>query len=295
MRSWLVLFIGVAAICPAALLIRVANAEAAPLVIGAYRLSIASLLVVPVALLTAHREVDALQRDTAGPLLASGVCLALHFAFWITSLSYTSIASSVVLVTTTPLMLAALPRRWSGDPVSLRTVMGIVIALGGTGAIAYADAGAGQHGLLGDALALLGAAAMAGHRVLGRRLLPQMSVLPYIAVTYPTVAILLLVSALASGAALAGFSAQTYGAIALLALGPQIVGHTLNNWSLQRLSAVAVSTAVMVEPLGASALAALFLDEWPSVWVGMGGVAVLAGVVLVVAAERGMKVDPALY
>lgn len=286
MRSWLILFISVAAISPAALLIRVANVDASPLVIGAYRLSIAALIVVPAALVTSHKSLDALRRDDLWLLLISGVCLALHLAFWITSLSYTSIASSVVLVTTTPLMLAVLPRRWTSDVVTRRTIAGIAVALVGTAVIAYADAGTGQHRLFGDALALLGAAAMAGHRVLGRRLMSEMPLMPYVAVTYPVAAVVLLAGAVASGAALSGFSTQTYGAVALLALGPQIIGHSAANWSLQRMSAVAVSTAIMAEPVGASILAAIFLAEFPGVWVIVGGVAVLAGIALTVGAER---------
>ncbi len=289
MRSLLILILSVAAISPAALLIRVANVEASPLVIGAYRLSIASLIVVPVALVTAHDKLDALRRDDLRLLVVSGVCLALHFAFWITSLSYTSVASSVVLVTTTPLILARMPRRWSSDAVTRRTIIGIAIALVGTAIIAYADAGTGQHGLLGDALALLGAAAMAGHRVIGRQLMPKMSLMPYVAVTYPVAAMVLFTGAAASGATLAGFSTQAWGAIVLLALGPQIIGHSAANWSLQRLSAVAVSTAIMAEPIGASVLAAVFLAEWPGVWVIVGGIAVLVGVLITVSEERATE------
>lgn len=285
MLSWATLFLGIAATLPAAMLIRLA-AEASPLVIGAYRLGIASAVVLPLALFTAPREVGALRRGELGLLLASGVCLALHFAFWITSLTYTSVASSVVLVTTTPLLLALLPVRWRGDPLTWQAVLGILLALAGTGAIAYADAGYAGGALLGDGLALLGAAAMAGHRLLGRRLLGRMSLRIYVAAIYPVAGIVLLAGALTSGEPLAGFSPATYGALALLALLPQLVGHSTLNWALRRLSAVAVSAAVMAEPVGAAALAALFLGELPSWGVVIGGIAVLAGVYLTLVAER---------
>ena len=285
MLAWTVLFIGVAATFPAASLVRLAG-EAAPLVIGAYRLSIASAVVVPLGLLRGSRARLALSKQDAGLLLLSGVCLALHFAFWITSLSYTSVASSVVLVTTTPLMLALVPRRWRGDSITWRSVAGIAVALVGTAVIAYADAGYAEGALLGDGLALLGAAAMAGHWLLGRSLLVRTPLQVYVAITYPMAAVVLLAGAVAVSAPLTGFSGQTYGAILLLALLPQLVGHSSANWALRRLSAAAVSTAFMAEPVGAAIVAVLLLGELPPVGVVVGGAAVLVGISLVVRGER---------
>ena len=206
--------------------------------------------------------------------------LALHFAFWIASLRYTSVTSSVVLVTTTPLMVAMLPSRWTGDSISRRTVLGILIALLGITLIAFGDAGAGPGTLWGDGLALLGAAAMAGNWVVGRRLMRQLPLPAYISVIYPVAALVLLAAAAVSGGPFTGFAPATYAALVMLALLPQVIGHSTLNWALSRLGAVAVSTAVMGEPVGATLLVLLFLGEAPG-WSQVGGGAVvLAGVYL---------------
>lgn len=285
MPPYVGLALGVAAVSSAAVIIRLAG-EAPALVIGAYRLTIASLVVLPAALLFKHRDLEAYEKSSITIALLSGAFLALHFAFWVTSLDYTSVASSVVLVTTSPLMIAPLSRWLTGDAVSRRTVFGILLALIGVGTIAF---GAGRPefgGLAGDGLALLGAAAMTGHRITGRRLRCSVSVMAFISVSYPVAAVLLMMAAGVSGSAFSGFAPATYWWLLLLGLLPQVLGHSLLNWSLGHLSAVIVSTAVMAEPVGATVLAYLVLSEAPGLHELVGGAIVLAGVYLAVGGEK---------
>lgn len=281
----LVLAVGVLAVSSAAIIIRLAG-EAPPLAIGVYRLAVASLVVLPGAQLVAPGALAAYTRRTLSGAVLSGLFLALHFAFWITSLGYTSVASSVVLVTTAPLFVAPISHWLTGDRVSWRMVLGILVALGGTAVIAFGAAGADPGALLGNGLALLGAATVAGHHLMGRRLLRELPVAAYISVVYPTAALALFVAALASGGPLAGYAPETYGYLVLLALIPQVLGHSSLNWSLSRLSAVAVSTAVMAEPVGATLLALLLLGEAPRPTELLGGAIVLAGVYVALRGER---------
>ena len=285
MPPYLGLALGVAAVSSAAVIIRLAG-EAPALVIGVYRLTIASLVVLPAALLFKHRDLEAYDKRSITIALLSGAFLALHFAFWITSLDFTSVASSVVLVTTSPLMIAPLSRWLTGDAVCRRTVFGILLALLGVGTIAF-GAGRPEFGdLAGDGLALLGAAAMAGHRITGRRLRRDVSVMAFISVAYPVAAVLLMMAAWVSGSAFSGFAPATYWWLLLLGLLPQVLGHSLLNWSLGHLSAVIVSTAVMAEPAGATVLAYFFLSEAPGPHELVGGAIVLAGVYLAVGGEK---------
>ncbi|MBI2888096.1 MAG: DMT family transporter [Chloroflexi bacterium] len=295
----LVLALGVLAVSSAAVLIRLA-AEAPALAIGAYRLSIASLIVLPVAYGVARTDLRRYSPGLLGLAAASGGFLALHFAFWISSLEHTSVASSVLLVTTTPLMVAPLGAWLLKDRVTWPMLAGTVIALAGTAIIAAGDAGlpAGQAGLapgtlLGNGLALLGAAAMAGHRLTGRRLRREVSLMAFIAVSYPVAALALVAGAVLAGQPLSGFSSETYGLLLLLGLLPQVLGHSALNWALGHMSAMAVSTAVMAEPVGASLLAFALLGEalHPSQLVG--GAIVLAGVYLVLRAEATERISPA--
>ena len=171
MPPYLGLVLGVAAVSSAAVIIRLAG-EAPALTIGAYRLVIASLVVLPVAFAVARPDLSAYHQHSFRMACLSGLFLALHFGCWITSLDYTTVASSVVLVTTSPLMIAPFSRWLTGDPVSRRTVLGILIALAGTAVLAFGDGRFEADALAGNGLALLGAAAVAGHRITGRRQRP---------------------------------------------------------------------------------------------------------------------------
>jgi drug/metabolite transporter (DMT)-like permease len=210
----------------------------------------------------------------------------MHFGFWISSLRHTSVASSVVLVTTYPLLVAAASPLVTGDRPARRTVLGILVALAGSAVIAYHDAGVSEGALWGNLLAVLGSATVAGHFLIGRRLRVRLSLLAYVAVVYPVAALCLLAAALAAGDTLAGFAPATYLWMALLGLGPQVLGHSTLNWALKHLTAVAVTTAVMAEPVGASLLVWLALGEAPARLQALGGAVVLTGVALALTAER---------
>lgn len=270
---------GVAAVSTAAVLIR--EAEAPALVIAAYRLSFASLPLLALACLKRRQPLPA-GTDRRVLLLVSGVTLALHFAFWVASVKQTSVVTASVLVTTTPLFvaLASGPLLAERPPPILWT--GLAVAAAGSLLMVSEDFGAGGDTLQGDAFALLGAVFGAGYFLAGRRLLSGGSTgwLEYVTVAYSTAAICLLGLALISGASLAGYPAETYGIFALLALVPQLIGHTAVNRSLSRLPAVAVSLAVMGEPVGATLLAAGLLGEEPTFVQVAGGLLVLFGVYL---------------
>ena len=200
------------------------------------------------------------------------------FAFWIASLEHTSVASSVVIVTSNPIYVAIGAAVLLRERSSMRVMVGIAIALAGGVVIALGDWGLGDRRLFGDSLALLGAVAVAGYYIAGRNLRERLSILGYIAPVYGAAAVILVAAALATGTQLTGFGVEVYGWLVLLALLPQLVGHSSLNWSLGYLPATLVATAVMAEPIGASLLAWLVLDEAPPVSSVAGGALVLVGV-----------------
>jgi drug/metabolite transporter (DMT)-like permease len=288
--NFAILALGVAAVSTAAVLIREAGAPS--LVIATYRLVLASL---PLLLLAGVRRQPVLPEARSLVLLTllSGVFLALHFALWIAAVQQTSIVTSVVLVTTTPLFVGL-----AGGPLLGETpsrVIWIALAISGAGTLimVFEDFDAGADTLIGDAFALLAAIFASGYLMAGRRLLGSGGGwLPYITVTYSTGALLLLGAALVSGEALGGYSARTYAFFVLLALVPQLIGHTAVNRSLGHLPAIVVSLAVLGEPIGATILAAVFLDEDPTLLQLCGGLLVLAGVAVGVRGD--VRTRPAL-
>lgn len=258
------------------MLIRLADAPS--LVIAAYRLSLASLILVPLGLARAAPEIRVLSGRQLLFAGLAGIFLALHFAFWITSLDYTSVASSVVLVTINPIFVGIASHFLTSDRLSRQTMAGIAMAVAGAGVISYGDWGIGWRALWGDVLALLGALAVAGYYMMGRRLRHRLSLLAYASLVYLTAALVLLALAVASEGRLEGYSVQTYLMLVLLALVPQLLGHTSLNWALRYVPATLVSTAVLGEPVGATILAYLILGEVPTPPEIGGGALVLVGV-----------------
>lgn len=219
-------------------------------------------------------------RDRLG-LLMSGVCLALHFATWIASLSFTSVTSSVVLVTTNPLFVGLGSVIFLKERVSPRLWLGILIAFLGCLVIAATEPGhprSAPYPLWGNALALTGAMFMSGYLLLGRGLQTRLSTISYVASVYTVAALTLFGLVVISGSPLGGFSAQNWLFLGLMAVVPQGIGHTLLNRSLRLLPASIVALAILGEPVGASWMAAAWLDEVPNLTQMAGAVLVLIGV-----------------
>jgi drug/metabolite transporter (DMT)-like permease len=217
------------------------------------------------------------------PLMAlAGVLLGLHFWAWIASLRYTSVASSVVLVSLRPIFAWAMAALWLGEFPGVRERWGMVVAVLGAMLIGAADARASRGALAGDLLALGGALAVAGYVVIGRRVRRAVGVWSYVSVVYAVAAAALALVALGRGTALAGFGARDWTVIGAMAAGPMLVGHTGMNYALKHLPASTVNVAALGEPVGASVIAWLVpaIHEVPAPSVAIGAVLVLAGIVL---------------
>lgn len=260
-----------------AILFRLASIAAqAPLTVAFYRMGLTvALLAGP--LLWRRREALAglVLRDVA-LCVVSGAFLALHFAAWFTSLNFTSVASSTVLVTTHPLMVLAFGYVVWNERVRPVALAGVGLAVAGAALVGWGDFAGGPEALFGDLLALLGAAAVGGYFLVGRVVRRRVDILAYAVLTYGVAATFLCVAAVAFGQPLRGFSAGDWLIFAALAVFPTILGHTLINWALRYLSASVISVSILGEPIGASLLAWLIWQQLP------GAVTLLGGVVLVI-------------
>ena len=285
-RFLLSLGLGVVAISSASLMIRLAQAEGVPtLSIAAWRLVFASLFLLPYAWATHRDELRDLSRRELALLIASGVFLGLHFAAWIASLGYTSVASSVVLVSMGPLFVGLGSWIFLGERPTARMAVGILMAAAGSIVISWGDLGRGQDHLLGDVLALVGAVMIASYLMIGRKVRARRSLTAYIAPVYGTATLTLLAIALAGRQPMLGFSLPAYGWMLALGLVPQLVGHSMLNWALQYLSATYVSIITLTEPLGSSVLAYAILDETISWSTAAGGALILGGIYIASQAE----------
>ncbi len=292
LKPYLVLSLGILAVSFAAILISFARMEGVPAVaVAALRLTFASLILAPIATVRARHEWRQLSPRDLLLAILSGILLALHFAFWISSLDYTSVMSSVVLVSTNPLFVGAASVLLLRESLRRGTVIGIAVAALGMALIGLSDLGqAGAESLRGDALALAGAAAVSGYLLIGRRLRKQLSLLAYIGLVYSTAAIVLIAMAVLMGTSLIGYSVAGYAFVVLLALGPQLIGHSSYNWALKYLSATFITITLLAEPIGATLLAIPLLAQIPSPIKLLGGALILAGIYLAAREESRVEV-----
>jgi drug/metabolite transporter (DMT)-like permease len=276
-----VLVVGVCAVSTAALLIR--EADAPSMVIAASRLALASMPLLAIEGVQRVRGVSGAPTDDARRQLAltllAGVFMALHFGFWVASVKQTSIVTTVVLVTTQPLFVALLAGWLLREHAHRDTWLGIALAAAGAAVMVSADAGSRSDTLIGDLYAVLGAIFASGYILTGRLMLASgLGWRPYVTRAYTVAAVLLVAAALVTGETFAGYSTRTYAIFVLLALVPQLIGHTAINRSLGYLPAATVAVAILGEPVGATILGAIFLDETPTALQLIGALLVLAGV-----------------
>jgi drug/metabolite transporter (DMT)-like permease len=289
------ILIAILAVSTASIFIRFAQSEGAPsLVIAALRLTFATLILAPIALLKHREELKRLTRNEVLAGLFSGIFLALHFATWISSLEYTSVASSAVFVSTGPLWVALLSPLLLNERLAKTAIIGLGLSLLGGTIIGLSDACVWDAGLscpamrdalqgrvvIGNFLALAGAWTVTGYLIIGRKLRANVSLIPYIFMVYGFAAVVLIVIMIGAGNSPFGYAPKTYGWIFLLAALPQLVGHSTYNWALKYLPAALVAVTILGEPVGSATLAFFILNEIPGIATIVGGVFILAGIYL---------------
>jgi drug/metabolite transporter (DMT)-like permease len=287
----IVLVTGILAVSTAAVFIRLAIAATDTagvqfsLFLAAARLVIASTVLLPT---WRTMQFNQLNRQGLGFAIAAGVCLAAHFAAWITSLTFTSIAASATLVTTNPIWVALISWVWFKEAPNRITALGIVIALMGGGLIASSSdsTAAASHPLLGNLLAIVGAIMASFYFLLGREAQQRgLSIGRYAAIAYTTGAFVLLPLPLLVGGHYLGYPATVYFYTLMMALAAQVIGHTAINWSVRWVSPTLVTLALLFEPVGASVLGYIVFEEAPSSLVLIGAVVVLIGVTIAVVGD----------
>ncbi|MCK9987819.1 MAG: hypothetical protein AzoDbin1_04291 [Azoarcus sp.] len=287
---FVVLGIGLMAVSFGAIFARFAQAEGVPsLAVACWRLGLAALVVTPIALWQSGHALARLNRRQGLLALAAGFFLALHFGTWITSLEYTSVASSTALVTTNPLWIGLASFVLFRERPSRMMLGGIALSFGGSLLIFWSDsqnAGAGANPMLGNLLALVGSWCFSAYLLIGRRLRAGLPLPAYVWLAYGVAALLLVVASGSSGSPLSGFSVTAWAVLAGMALGPQLLGHTAYNWSLRHVSATFVAVVTLGEPVASAAMAFIVFGEGFAPLQFGGFALLLAGIYL---AARGEK------
>jgi drug/metabolite transporter (DMT)-like permease len=260
-------------------------ADAPALVTAAYRVGLASLILIPLAVWKAGDELRNLSFSEIRLAILSGFFLALHFASWISSLDYTAIANSVVLVNTVPLWVGLLTPMIAKDRLTRATVISIIVSVFGAVIIGLGDFATGGQALFGDLLAVIGAICAALYLLLGRNLRRKLSLLSYIAICYGSAALFLWLAVIALTLPVSGYDTQTVAAFWAMALVSQIIGHSSYNWALKWFSTGFIAVALLGEPVGSTIMAYLIFNEgltWPK---AVGGLFILSAIYIAASGE----------
>ena len=255
------------------------------LMIATYRLVISSVILLIIAKSRNVRFSLFSKRQLVTGMLG-GMFLALHFSVWISSLKFTSVASSVVLVTTNPIFVGIFSYLFLRETQPVELIVGIILSFSGSIILAVGDSGLrgltinDPSSLLGDSLALLGAIMASGYLLVGSRMRRDVDVLSYASIVYSFSALFLLMTSFLSGIPFTGYRASSYVYMVLLAIVPQLIGHTSINWALKHLKASMIAITILGEPIGASILAYLIFKEGISSFQGMGIILILLAIII---------------
>ncbi len=279
-KTYLILFGGVFALSASAIFVKVADAPSS--VIAFYRLFIAGAVLFPFFLFSAkcRTEFRTLTKSQWIQTIAAGLFLALHYVLWFESLNYTSIASSTVIVSLQPLFSLWLERFISKKKLKSTAIIGCLIALCGCFVIGFGDLQVSGKSLLGDLLAFVAAGVISLYFFVGESVRKDITAVTYSTLSYLISAIILFLYIMIQGGSLGGYTAQTWWAFAALALISTIGGQFIFNLLLKKVSASAVTMAILGEPIGTCVLAYLILHEGIALQQFIGILIIMAGMVV---------------
>jgi len=287
---FVVLGVGLLTVSFSAILARLAQAEGvSSLAVATWRLGLAAIIITPVALIQSRHELLRLSRAQVGMAMAAGLLLALHFASWITSLEYTSVASSTALVTTNPLWIGLASFLIFRETPTRMMIGGIGLSFAGSLFIFWSDsqtAGAGSNPMLGNLLALVGSWCFSAYLLIGRKLRAGLGLPAYIWLAYGAAALFLFAASGTGGVDLLSHSGAAWLVLLGMALGPQLLGHTAYNWSLRYVSATFVAVVTLGEPVGSALLAFILFGEGFAPLQFVGFSLLLAGIYLAAKGEK---------
>ena len=290
-RIFACMSVGIVAISFASIFIKFCD-DVPSIMIATYRLTISSIILLTIAKGRGIRFTSFSKKQLLIGVLG-GFFLSLHFSFWISSLKFTSVASSVVLVTTNPIFVGLFSYLLFREKQPPELILGIILSFSGSVILAIGDSGLqglsiqNPSFLLGDVLALLGAIMTSGYLMVGSKLREEMDVLSYISVVYTFSACFLLIASVSWGIPFTGYKTSSYLYMVLLAVVPQLIGHTAINWSLKHLKTSMVAITILGEPIGASILAYIIFHETIESFQGIG--IVLIFLAIIISSRKGRK------
>ena len=283
----IVIIIGVLSVTVSAIFVKLTSADAG--VIAFYRMFFSVILMMPIFLMKYRREVLTLGKKDWIFSAIAGVFLAFHFILWFESLNYTSVASSTVLVTLQPIFAFVGTYFFFKEKISVKTILAAVIAITGSVVISWGDFQLSGTAFYGDILALAGCALITAYLLFGQEVRKRLSLVTYTFVVYSISTITLFFYVLIKGESFGPYANSDWFWFFMLALIPNLLGHTLFNWAIKWVSTNVISIAILFEPVGAAILAFYIFNEKLIATQIIGGIIVISGILLFVIDIKRIK------
>ncbi|WP_027964880.1 DMT family transporter [Halalkalibacillus halophilus] len=287
LAPYIAIAIGVVAVSTSAIFVRLADAPSS--IVANYRLLLAVLIMLPYVLWKHREDFKHISKQDWYYSTLAGVFLALHFILWFESLNHTSVASSVVLVTTQPIFAFLGGYLFFKERFTTGAVFSMIIAFTGSVIISWGDFQISGMALVGNFLALMGAIAVTGYFLFGQNVRKRLSLMTYTFVVYGISSITLVIYNVLLNQSFTGYTGETWMYFLALAIIPTFFGHTLFNWALKWVTASTITMGILFEPVGASILAYLVLDELITWSQFLGGVIVILGLMLFIMSTTRKK------
>ncbi|MGM9945874.1 MAG: DMT family transporter [Lysinibacillus sp.] len=284
---YIAISIGVISVSLSAIFVKLCSAESA--VIAFYRMLFSVLIMSPIFLLKYKSELKLLQKKDWLFSIIAGVFLAFHFILWFESLNYTSVASSTVLVTLQPIFAFIGTYLFFKEKVAFQSIVAVIVAIGGSLLISWGDFRVSGAALYGDVLALIACAFITGYLLFGQDVRKRLSLMTYTMVVYSVSTITLFFYVLFMGQSFGPYESTDWLWFVMLAIVPNLLGHTLFNWSLKWVSTNAISIIILFEPLGAAILAFFIFNESLILSQVIGGIIVILGILMFVLDIKKVK------
>lgn len=286
-NPYIPIIIGVISVSLSAIFVKLTVAEAG--VIAFYRMLFTVLIMAPLFWMKHRSEVKLLSSKDWMFSAIAGVFLAFHFILWFESLNYTSVASSTVLVTMQPLFAFIGTYLFFNEKITFQTLIAGFIAICGSLLIGWGDFQVSGSALYGDLLALIACALITGYLLFGQNVRKRVSLITYTMIVYSSSTITLFFYVLIKGESFGPYPTETWIWFLLLAIVPNLLGHTLFNWAIAYVSTNVISIAILFEPVGAAILAYFIFNEGITVMQAVGGSIILLGITLFVIDLKSLK------
>ncbi|MET4563481.1 drug/metabolite transporter (DMT)-like permease [Lysinibacillus parviboronicapiens] len=283
-HPYLPIFIGVVSVSLSAIFVKLANEEAG--IIAFYRMLFSVIIMAPLFFWKYTAELKQLsKRDWLFSSIA-GVFLSFHFILWFESLNYTSVASSTVLVTLQPIFAFVGTYFFFKEEITVKTIFAGAIAIIGSVLISWGDFKLSGTAFYGDILALIACALITAYLLFGQDVRKRLSLVTYTMIVYVVSTITLFLYVVIKGESFGPYSTIDWIWFILLAIVPNLLGHTLFNWSIKYVSTNVISIAILFEPIGAAVLAIFIFQEYLIATQIIGGLVVIFGIILFVIDDK---------